>query len=450
MISIIIPSKNNINDLKQTLRGLVADKEGHEVIVVDNGSVDGSVEWLGQNEWIKTIHAAGNRAALLNAGAKAASGETLLFLLPGLRLTRGWPQNVEQVAGQTEFTFGAFTLDFDVSSFDAALKNGSLYEKLEAWLGRSFYCLPACGSCLRNQFWNMPLLNQGLVIKAEYFQTTNGFMDMPLAEDMEWVKRAGKSGAKPKRISGQCINPIRPYVRDGEWTRLLRNGKTVSAFLQDKGIKEISEAYEGENNAVLVLHRGEETGSLADRLKPYIKDVDHRAVGDEIIRYTLRVSEKSWGSPKTILSALPEAAESNLKRKFGDEVLVEYQRGNGLGEQISTAMTKQFDAGLEKVLLIDPICPTLDTGIIGEAIFALDEVDVVLGPTDDGECYLVGCRAGFEELLGQMDWNSESSFQALSTLVRSKGGRSKSLPRLRDIDNKDDFREFFNMGFIQY
>ena len=448
MISIIIPSRNNLKDLKRSIRALVAEKEGHEIIVVDDHSVDGSVEWLSQNEWIKTIEAEGTRAALMSAGAKAACGATLLFLSPGAVLERGWANIGEKVASQPDFKFGGFRLEFDLSplrqNFDAAAN----LDKLSALADMALMKLPVFTSWGRSFQW--PVWNQGLMVNAPFFSESGGFLDMPIHADLEWTHRMAKQGTRAQSIPATCVNGITPYLRDGLWTRLYRDEKSVSAFFRGKGVKELLEIQEGENNAVLVWYRAEEEGSVAQRVQNHLPEKNAKDIGDRLVRHILSVAERSLGTPKTVLSAVPEAGDCSLKQRFGDEVLVEFQRGNYLGEQLSHAMRKQFDAELEKVVLIDPICPEIDAGVLYDAFAALDNVDVVLGPTDDGECYLMGCKPGFEDIFSKVDWTAGSTFQAAASAVRANGARSKTLTRLRDIDAKEDFRSFYNMGFIQY
>ena len=448
MISIIIPSRNNLKDLKRTIRSLVADKEGHEVIVVDDHSVDGTVEWLRQNEWIKKLEAEGSRAALMNAGAKAACGATLLFILPGAALERGWGIAGEQVAAQPGFKFGGFKLDFDTTPLKHQHSEASCLDKLEGLSKLLLLKLAVWISRCRSLQW--PVWDQGVAVDASFYSASGGFLDMPLCADLEWTHRMGLQGTRAKVISGACVNGITPYLRDGVWTRLYRDEKTVSAFFRGKGVKELQEIQEGENNAVLVWYRAEEEGSVANRVKDHLPNQDAKAIGDHLVRHSLRVSEGSLGIPKTVLSAVPEAGDCSLKQRFGDEVLVEFQRGNSLGEQLSSAMRNQFDSEIEKVVLIDPICPELDAGVLYDAFAALDNVDVVLGPTDDGECYLMGCKPGYEQIFSKVDWTAGSTFQAASSAVRANGARSKTLTRLRDLDGKDDFRALYNMGYIQY
>src|SRR5260370_18769619 len=79
-LSIIIPVLNEREELPCTHKLLTAMLEAPEIIAVDGGSTDGTLEWLRQQNSIKTIEAQCGRGRQLNAGAAASSGDVLLFL----------------------------------------------------------------------------------------------------------------------------------------------------------------------------------------------------------------------------------------------------------------------------------------------------------------------------------------------------------------------------------
>jgi GT2 family glycosyltransferase len=96
-ISVIIPTHNKASVLNETLRGLEQQNLPHgtfEVIVVDDGSTDGTREWLeaqararadgtgSRRAYPLTVLSQANQgaAAARNAGAAAAAGDILLFL----------------------------------------------------------------------------------------------------------------------------------------------------------------------------------------------------------------------------------------------------------------------------------------------------------------------------------------------------------------------------------
>jgi GT2 family glycosyltransferase len=82
--SVVIPNFNGAKWLPGCLGGLAAQTfRGFEVIVVDNGSVDGSVEWLAQHDPEVRLVALGRNtgfAAAVNAGIAIARGEYVALL----------------------------------------------------------------------------------------------------------------------------------------------------------------------------------------------------------------------------------------------------------------------------------------------------------------------------------------------------------------------------------
>jgi rSAM/selenodomain-associated transferase 2 len=80
-VSIIIPTLNEANCLKRTLRNLdILEPPAGEILIVDGGSEDGTIP-LAEELGIQVIHSAQKRRSLqMNLGAQAATGEILCFL----------------------------------------------------------------------------------------------------------------------------------------------------------------------------------------------------------------------------------------------------------------------------------------------------------------------------------------------------------------------------------
>lgn len=80
-ISIILPAKNEAAGLRQVLPRLRAELADSEVIVVDDGSTDGTAAVAVENgaRVLATPYSMGNGAAI-KRGARAASGDVLVFM----------------------------------------------------------------------------------------------------------------------------------------------------------------------------------------------------------------------------------------------------------------------------------------------------------------------------------------------------------------------------------
>ena len=82
MLSVVIPTYNRAPVLARCLDALGAqDPPAGEVVVVDDGSSDGTPEVLRGHPWVKAVRQPnGGRAAAKNTGVEAARGDVVLFL----------------------------------------------------------------------------------------------------------------------------------------------------------------------------------------------------------------------------------------------------------------------------------------------------------------------------------------------------------------------------------
>jgi rSAM/selenodomain-associated transferase 2 len=88
-LSIVVPALNEARGIADALRALASLRgRGHEVIVVDGGSADGTREIAAPLADAALVAPRG-RASQMNAGARAARGDALVFLHADTRLPPG-------------------------------------------------------------------------------------------------------------------------------------------------------------------------------------------------------------------------------------------------------------------------------------------------------------------------------------------------------------------------
>ncbi len=97
--STIIPSFNNKEYTKKCLQSLRKEGFGLEIIVIDNGSTDGSVDYLKKQKDIILITNSVNKnfSKACNQGAKKARGEILIFLNNDTEVHSGWLKEIENI-----------------------------------------------------------------------------------------------------------------------------------------------------------------------------------------------------------------------------------------------------------------------------------------------------------------------------------------------------------------
>ncbi|GEM_PF-3406857 len=93
LTSIILLTRNNLEYTQKCLESIRRyTPEPHEIIVVDNGSTDGTVEFLGQEKGVTLVQNGENLGFPLgnNRGIREAKGNYLLFLNNDTIVTEGW------------------------------------------------------------------------------------------------------------------------------------------------------------------------------------------------------------------------------------------------------------------------------------------------------------------------------------------------------------------------
>jgi rSAM/selenodomain-associated transferase 2 len=198
MISVIIPCLNEEAQIVQTLQSIRREKTPHEMIVVDGGSQDRTVE--AASEFAKVVVGARGRGLQMNAGAKTAAGDVLLFLHADCRLETGTLRLIEDVV-QKGYVAGCLTQKINDP----------------AW---AFRCIEQSGT-LRAKCFKVFYGDQGIFVKRDVFEHLNGFQPYRLFEDIEFSKRVraqGKVCVLPKKIQTSS----RRWQKKGlVWTTLL-------------------------------------------------------------------------------------------------------------------------------------------------------------------------------------------------------------------------------------
>jgi len=111
-----------------------------------------------------------------------------------------------------------------------------------------------------------------------------------------------------------------------------------------------------------------------------------------------------------------------------------------LGAKLDAAIRSALQGGAEAVLVIGADAPHLPLGAVraGAAALLADDVDLVLGPADDGGYYLIGVRAPVPGLLVGMPWSTAVVLDETLRRARDAGMRVRLLAPLSDVDTWDD------------
>lgn len=197
-LSIVVPVLNEARGIAAFLAPLQALRElGHEVIVVDGGSSDDTVE-CARPLADSVIAAPCGRALQMNAGAQAAHGEVLLFLHADTRLPANAPSYIEEAS--RHHTWGRFDVTI---------------------AGRSNW-LPVVAAMmnLRSRLTGIATGDQAVFVSRAAFDAVGGYPDQPLMEDIELSKRLKRIGP-PACLRARVATSGRRWERHGAWRTIL-------------------------------------------------------------------------------------------------------------------------------------------------------------------------------------------------------------------------------------
>jgi rSAM/selenodomain-associated transferase 2 len=204
-VSVIIPVLADADEVER-LVDEISREPAVEVIVVDGGP-DPRLDRLDQRAHARLMRAPRGRARQMNAGAAAATGEWLLFLHADSRLPPGWAEHLRRAPVNASGGWFRFALDDT------------------AWQARVI----EHGVRWRVRLFQLPYGDQGLFVRREVFVALGGFGELPLLEDVEFVRRLVRRGGAFE-LPLPLLTSSRRWRHDGWFRRSARNLVIVSCY----------------------------------------------------------------------------------------------------------------------------------------------------------------------------------------------------------------------------
>lgn len=170
-VTVIVPVLNEEARIGAQLEALRSVDDVHEVIVVDGGSTDQTVEIVRAHHGVMLLAARRGRASQMNAGAELATGDVLLFLHADVRLPKDTVRWVATALAEPHVVGGAF-------------RTWTVADGRRTWLGPLLRLAD-----LRSRYSSLPYGDQAPFVRAQVFRELGGFPNQPLMEDLELSRR---------------------------------------------------------------------------------------------------------------------------------------------------------------------------------------------------------------------------------------------------------------------
>ncbi|MDX6678809.1 MAG: hypothetical protein QOE31_2861 [Solirubrobacteraceae bacterium] len=192
LVSIVIPTLDEAHELPALLDDLARLPGLWELIVADGGSTDTTVK-LARSHTPRpqvVLCPGAGRAAQLNAGARAASGDLLLFLHADSRLPRDAYASLAQAWRTENVRGGNFALRFD---------GDGIFERV---LGAVYRCQR------RHGFYYG---DSSLWVRRERFDELGGFREIAIMDDYDFVRRLERGAGETRCLPGPATTSARRW-----------------------------------------------------------------------------------------------------------------------------------------------------------------------------------------------------------------------------------------------
>ena len=220
-ISIIIPTINEANNLPLLLSDLSIVKREGEIIIVDCGSEDKTID-LANIYGAKVFKSKEkNRGLQLNMGANNSSGEWLIFLHADTRLTHDWFRKINSVLNRNKNYIYYFKFKINNKKI--------IYRVLEILVN------------FRSQYFKKPYGDQGLIIHRTTYFKNNGYKKIPLMEDVDFINRLSKKDLK--QLNLPIFTSSRKWERTNIFLQAIKNWHFRRRWLKGESLKSIYSDY---------------------------------------------------------------------------------------------------------------------------------------------------------------------------------------------------------------
>ena len=187
-----------------------------------------------------------------------------------------------------------------------------------------------------------------------------------------------------------------------------------------------------------IMAKAPRVGAAKTRLCPPLRAPEAAELAQCFLLDTIERVRMVAGA-RPIMAYAPVEARAQFEEAAPGFSLIP-QRGGDLGERQLHLIEEILGLGLQAALVIGTDSPTLPSECLDEAVSLVmaPNVDVVLGPTEDGGYYLIGLRVPCPALFENMPWSTPAVLSRTLGRAQHLGLRVACLPTWFDVDTGAD------------
>ncbi len=167
-----------------------------------------------------------------------------------------------------------------------------------------------------------------------------------------------------------------------------------------------------------------------------LQEADINQLHHAFVRDTIRLALAAGAHHVRLFVADPKQW-TDVTASAGESTLISSCPKGGWGKRVSAALALPFDPGIKEVIILGTRTPTLTPDLLQRAFRLTRQSEVAIGPTPDGDWYLIGLSHPLVFKDVNIDWDSHHAYAQLTDALNEQEVKWAELDLWYPIDSGD-------------
>lgn len=424
-VKVVIPALNEAASVTRVLAAIPDFVD--EIIVVDNGSTDGTDRLARENGARVVAEPRRGYGQACQTGIAACEPCDIIVFLDAdfSDHAEQMPRLVEPIAnGTADLVIGSRVLGRRQRG--ALTPQARFGNRLACWLIR--------------RLWHVRFTDLGpfRAIRASALKALN-MIDTNYGWTVEMQIKATQRRLSIREVPVDYRRRIGRSKISGTLRGILGAGTKILGTIVVAAITECLA-----DKALIVFTRYPEPGRTKTRLIPTLGPQAAADLHHHMTQHTIHVARTFTRKHPCALNIQYAGGDPAAVREWlGPDLTCLPQPDGDLGQRLAAAFRNGFQHGRTRIVIIGTDCPDLTPTLLQTAFNTLRRHDLVLGPAADGGYYLIGLRApaadrAVPNLFENVDFGTGRVLDQTITIARAQRLTFKQLKTLQDVDRPED------------